>query len=79
MLQAIEKWYNVKDRTQQEKMYKSVENTLMKPYPSVNGIRQVLSLYTYRELRRSKAEDLYDASLVAELDKSGYIDSVYKK
>jgi ABC-type nitrate/sulfonate/bicarbonate transport system substrate-binding protein len=78
-LQAIEKWYNVKDRGQQEKMYQSVEGTPMKPYPAVNGIRQVLSLFTYREIKRSKPEDFYDASFVAELDKSGYIDSLYKK
>ena len=78
-LQAIEKWYNVKDRSQQEKMYMSVESAPMKPYPSVNGIRQVLSLFNYRELRQSKPEDFYDASFVAELDKSGYIDGLYKK
>jgi hypothetical protein len=56
-----------------------VENTPMKPYPSVNGIRQVLSLFTYRELKQSKPEDFYDASFIAELDKSGYIDSLYKR
>jgi len=39
----------------------------------------VLSLYTYREFMRSKAEDFYDASFIAELDKSGCIDSIYKK
>lgn len=78
-LQAIEKWYNVKDRGQQEKMYQSVENTPVKPYPSVKGIQQVLSLFTYREIRQSKPEDFYDASFVRELDKSGYIDGLYKK
>jgi NitT/TauT family transport system substrate-binding protein len=78
-LQAIEKWYNVKDRSQQEKMYKSVEGTPVRPYPSVDGIRQVLSLFTYREIRQRKPEDFYDASFIAELDKSGYIESVYEK
>jgi NitT/TauT family transport system substrate-binding protein len=78
-LKAIEKWYNVTDRAQQENMYKTVEATPMKPYPSVSGIKQVIALYTYRELKKSKPEDFYDASFVAELDKSGYIDSVYKK
>lgn len=78
-LKAMEKWYNVKDRAQQESMYKTVEATPMKPYPSVSGIKQVLALYTYRELKQSKPEDYYDASFMTELDKSGYIDSVYKK
>ena len=78
-LKAMEKWYNVTDRAQQENMYKTVEATPMKPYPSVSGIKQVMALYTYRELKKSKPEDFYDASFITELDKSGYIDSVYKK
>ena len=77
-LKAIGKWYNVKDRAQQETMYKTVEATPMKPYPSVSGIKQVLALYTYRELKQKKPEDFYDATFMTELDKSGYIDSVYK-
>jgi NitT/TauT family transport system substrate-binding protein len=78
-LKAIEKWYNVTDRAQQENMYETVEATPLKPYPSVSGIKQVIALYTYRELKKSKPEDFYDASFITELDKSGYIDSVYKK
>ena len=78
-LKAIEKWYGIKDRSQQESMYKTVEATPMKPYPSVKGIQQVMALYTYRELKKAKPEDFYDASFITELDKSGYIDSVYKR
>jgi NitT/TauT family transport system substrate-binding protein len=78
-LKAMEKWYNVKDRGQQETMYKTVEATPMKPYPSVSGIKQVLALYTYRELKQRQPEDFYDSSFMTELDKSGYIDAVYKK
>jgi NitT/TauT family transport system substrate-binding protein len=78
-LMAIEKWYGITDRAQQESMYKTVEATPMKPYPSVSGIKQVLELYTYRELKKAKPEDFYDASFMTELDKSGYIDSVYKR
>ena len=77
-LKAIEKWYGIKDRAQQESMYKTVESTRMKPYPSVKAIEAVKSLYTHRELKKSKVEDFYDASFITELDKSGYIDSVYK-
>ena len=39
-LKAMEKWYGVKDRAQQENMYKTVEATPMKPYPSVKAIRR---------------------------------------
>jgi NitT/TauT family transport system substrate-binding protein len=76
-LDAIAKWYNVKDASQQEQMYKAVEATPAKPYPAVDGIRQVLALFTYRELKKHKAEDFYDSSFIAELDKSGYIDKLY--
>ena len=78
-LKAIEKWYGIKDRAQQESMYKTVEATRVKPYPSVKAIEAVKSLYTHRELKKSKVEDFYDASFITELDKRGYIDSVYKK
>jgi NitT/TauT family transport system substrate-binding protein len=78
-LDAIAKWYNVKDREQQEQMYKAVETTPAKPYPAVDGIKQVLALYTYRELKKHKPEDFYDASFVEELDKSGAIDKLYAK
>ena len=74
----IEKWYNVKDRAQQENMYKPSRNA--DEALSVGfRIKQVMALYTYRELKKAKPEDFYDASFITELDKSGYIDSVYKK
>jgi len=78
-IKSIEKWYNIKDPKQQEAMYKTVEATRMKPYPSEKGIKQVMSLFTYRELKKSKVEDFYDDSFITELDKSGYIDQVYAK
>ena len=77
-LKAMEKWFGVKDRAQQENMYRTVEATPWKPYPSVSGIKAVMSLYTYRELKKAKPEDFYDASFIIELDKSGYIDALYR-
>jgi NitT/TauT family transport system substrate-binding protein len=77
-LKAMEKWFGVKDRAQQESMYRTVEATPWKPYPSVSGIKAVMSLYTYRELKKAKPEDFYDASFIIELDKSGYIDALYR-
>lgn len=76
-LQSIEKWYNVRDPKQLESMYATVEATPMKPYPSLEGIRQVMSIFTYRELKKAKAEDFYDASFLKELDESGYIAKAY--
>jgi NitT/TauT family transport system substrate-binding protein len=74
---ALAKWYKVTDKAQQDDMYKQVAASPKKPYPSVDGIKMVMQLFTHRELQRHKAEDFYDASLVAELDKSGFIDKAY--
>jgi hypothetical protein len=38
----------------------------------------VMATYTYHEMARHKPEDFYDASFITELDKSGYIDGLYK-
>ena len=37
------------------------------------------AVYTWRAIIRKKPEEFVDASFVTELDKSGYIDSLYKK
>ena len=50
-----------------------------KPYPSVEGIKTMMEIYDYREMRIHRPEDFYDASFISELDKSGYIDGLYKK
>src|SRR5712672_719284 len=41
-----------------------------KPYPSVEGIKTMMEIYDYREMRIHRPEDFYDASFVSELDKS---------
>ena len=48
-----------------------------KPYPSVAGLQKMIEIYDWREMRRHKPEDFFDASFVTELDKSGYIDGLY--
>ena len=40
--------------------------------------REAIEVYDYREMRLHKAEDFVDASFVAELDKSGFIDGLYR-
>jgi NitT/TauT family transport system substrate-binding protein len=49
------------------------------PYPNIEGIKAVMTTYNYHEMARHKPEDFYEASFVAELDKSGYIASLYGK
>jgi hypothetical protein len=59
-------------------MYREALEIPKKPYPAVEGIKATLSIYDSPEMRKHKAEDFYDASFVAALDKSGAIDRLYK-
>lgn len=79
VLAAMAKWYGVTDRAKQEQVYAQAVQLPSKPYPSVEGIRKMMDVYDYREMRIHKAEDFYDASFVEALDKSGYIDGLYKE
>ena len=75
--QAMAKWYNVTDPQKQEYFYREVANLPRKPYPSVEGIKKVMEVYNYHEMRKYKPEDFYDASFMRELDQSRFIDGLY--
>jgi NitT/TauT family transport system substrate-binding protein len=76
---AMAKWYGITDRERQESIYKEVAGLPSKPYPSVEGLQKMIEIYDWREMRRHKPQDLFDASFITELDKSGYIDGLYAK
>jgi NitT/TauT family transport system substrate-binding protein len=73
---AMAKWYGITELRVQEHVYAQAIQLPLKPYPSVEGIKAMMSVYTYREMQIHRPEDFYDASFVADLDKSGYIDSL---
>jgi NitT/TauT family transport system substrate-binding protein len=75
---ALAKWFNISDPVTQERMYHEVEEIPQKPYPAVEGIRHTLATYDSPEMRKYKAEDFYDSSFMTELDKSGFIDRLYR-
>ena len=75
---AIAKWYGITDPERQALMWESAKEMPSKPYPAVDGIKKVMELYDYHEMRQHKAEDFYDASFMKELDDSGFIDGLYK-
>lgn len=75
---AIAKWYGITDSRRQQMMWQSAQEMPAKPYPAVAGIKKVMELYDYHEMRQHKAEDFYDDSLMREIDKSGFIDALYK-
>jgi NitT/TauT family transport system substrate-binding protein len=72
---ALAKWFNITDARTQDGMFAFVNKFEKKPYPSVEGVKQVLALYDSPEMRKHKPEEFYDSSLVAELDKSGFLDN----
>jgi ABC-type nitrate/sulfonate/bicarbonate transport system substrate-binding protein len=75
---AMAKWYGITDRAEQESVYAQAVLLPRKPYPAVDGIRKMMDVYDYREMRLHQPEDFYDASFMTEVDRSGYIDSLYK-
>ena len=76
---AMAKWYGIRDARAQQQIYAQAVLLPAKPYPSVEGIKTMMEIYDYREMRIHRPEDFYDASFISELDKSGYIDGLYKK
>ncbi|MEO5895554.1 MAG: hypothetical protein ABIS06_07625 [Vicinamibacterales bacterium] len=76
---AIAKWYGITDARRQQLMWEGAKEMPTKPYPAVAGIKKVMELFNYHEMRMFKAEDFYDDSLMKEIDKSGFIDALYKK
>jgi len=75
---AVAKWYNITDPQRQQLLYDGVKDLPAKPFPPLAGIKKVMELYNYHEMRRYKPEDFYDDSLLREIDRSGFIDNLYK-
>lgn len=75
---AMEKWYGLTDPARQQALYDAAVRMSSKPYPSVAGLRLVRRMYTWREMEVHPESYFIDPSFVANLDKSGYIDSLYQ-
>jgi len=76
--QSIAKWYDFKDYEIQNIIYQGSAEMPRKPYPALDGIKNIMSLFDSNAMRRYKAEDFYDSSFMKELDESGFIDSLYR-
>jgi ABC-type nitrate/sulfonate/bicarbonate transport system substrate-binding protein len=72
---ALAKWFNITDSATQAGMFAFVNKFEKKPYPAVDGVKQIFAIYDSPEMRKHKPEEFYDSSLVAELDKSGFLDN----
>jgi NitT/TauT family transport system substrate-binding protein len=76
---SMTKWYGISDTDKLEGVYAEATKLPSKPYPSIEGLKAMQSVYTWREMTIRKPEDFTDPSFITELDKSGYIDSLYQK
>jgi ABC-type nitrate/sulfonate/bicarbonate transport system substrate-binding protein len=72
---ALAKWFNITDLATQDGMYAVVAALPDKPYPSIAGIQAMMALYDTPAMRARRAEEFYDATIVEELDRTGYLDA----
>jgi ABC-type nitrate/sulfonate/bicarbonate transport system substrate-binding protein len=73
------KWFGIKDPSKLAVIYSRANQLPSKPYPSIAGLKLMRTVFSYRALDITKPEDFVDASYIKTLDKSGFIDGLYKK
>ncbi len=73
------KWYGMKNQEARDLFYTELLKMDSKPYPPYEGVRMIMKFYGSWDTRdRFRPEDFYDDTIITELDKSGYIDSLYE-
>ncbi len=77
-LRIMAKYHGIKDREVAGTIYDQGKNMPRKPYPCYEGIKNTMELFDSNEMRKHKQQDFFDDSLMKELDKSGFIDALYK-
>ena len=78
---AFAKYRQSKDERRIEDAYQALRETVKpKPYPSIEGFRTIIEDASQRipAARAANPRDFIDASLLQELDKSGFIDALYR-
>ena len=76
---AMAKWFGMTDPAKQHEVWLQSADLPRKPYPSAAGIAKLMELYPSAEMAKHKPEDFYDDSFIRELDRSGFIDGLYRK
>jgi NitT/TauT family transport system substrate-binding protein len=78
---AISRYMQIKDEKALEDSYQQLKATSeIKPYPSVEGFKTILDDLAKKlpAARTANPRDFMDARFIQELDKSGYIDGLYR-
>ena len=76
---SMTKWYGITDPEKLEAVYAEAKLLPSKPYPSIEGLKTMQSIYNWREMEIRKPEDFADSSFIADLDKNGTIDALYDR
>ena len=78
---AIGNYMQIKDDKVLEESYQQLKATAeTKPYPSAEGFKTILDELARKlpAARNANPRDFFDARFIEELDKSGYIQGLYK-
>jgi NitT/TauT family transport system substrate-binding protein len=78
---ALAQYRQTKDEKQIEDAYQSLREVVKpKPYPSIDGFKTIITDAVDRvpAARNANPRDFIDASLLEELDRTGYIDGLYR-
>jgi len=78
---AISRYMQIKDEKALEESYQLLKATAeVKPYPSTEGFKTILDDLAKKlpAARTANPRDFMDARFIQELDKSGYIDGLYR-
>jgi NitT/TauT family transport system substrate-binding protein len=78
---AFAKYRQTNDEKQIEDAYQTLREMVPpKPYPSIDGFNTIIKDASERipAARKANAKDFMDTSLLDELDRSGYIDALYR-
>jgi NitT/TauT family transport system substrate-binding protein len=78
---AFAKYRQTKDEKQIEDAYQTLREMVpQKPYPSIDGFRTIIQDAAARipAAKNANPRDFMDTSLLEELDRSGYIDALYR-
>ena len=81
---VLGKYLKFDDAAKIDDAYKSLKGyavNIRKPYPTVEGVSSLINFLAKFNPKVAKitVQDVVDSTLVGELDKSGFIDSVYKE
>jgi ABC-type nitrate/sulfonate/bicarbonate transport system substrate-binding protein len=78
---ALAKYRQSRDEKQTEDAYQTLREIVKpKPYPSIDGFKTIITDAVDRlpAARNANPKDFIDTSLLEELDRSGYIDGLYR-